>query len=170
MISWTSSPYCTSRQFCGPCRDPRDRIFRRSLVGCFELPHGAPDFTCPHGITWNDATCIPHATWCERFGLPTDESTCNECTTMRAAGGQAAAEYLQHRLDAGRAFGATLCVNRRDSGRVRTVRCCGGQEHTVPVYDCALTGHQADCTTCSHRHQLLTYSPESQPQPSTKAP
>lgn len=50
---FSESYTCRSRLHCLSCRDRcGGRDWRSSLAAGFELPVGAPDFACPHGLPW----------------------------------------------------------------------------------------------------------------------
>ncbi len=110
------------------------------------------------GIAATPAPCIPHATWCARFGLPTDEATCAACTAARedmtrddATGLTRAALHIQRMRDAGIAYGAATCQHRQETGEYREERCCGGRVKQVPIVRCAKTGREADCRGCREK-------------------
>lgn len=102
--------------------------------------------------------CPPHATWCARFGLPTDEATCAACTAAREdrsidpeTGITRAALHIQRMRDKGIAYGAATCQHRQDTGEYREERCCGGRVKQVPVIRCGRTGKEADCRRCREK-------------------
>lgn len=110
------------------------------------------------GIAAPPAPCIPHATWCARFGLPTDEAKCAACTAARedmtrdpATGLTMAALHIQRMRDAGIAYGAIRCAHRQETGEYREQRCCGGKVKQVPVVRCARDGKEANCRGCPHK-------------------
>jgi len=101
------------------------------------------------------APCAPHATWCHRFGLPTDEAKCAACTAVRedrtidpVTGLNRAALHLQQMRDRGRAYGAATCAHRIATGEYREERCCGNKIKQIPIINCARTGKEARCQQC----------------------
>jgi hypothetical protein len=53
MTSFTETGHCLCHAHCCTCRDKEGgRAWREALGKAFELPPGAPDFACPHGLEW----------------------------------------------------------------------------------------------------------------------
>ena len=77
-VAFVDSGHCHMRVHCGTCRNQEaGRGWREALAKAFELPEGAPDFECPHGLPWGfEGTAQPITT------EPTYEevvAVCKEC-------------------------------------------------------------------------------------------
>ena len=94
--------------------------------------------------------CPPHATWCEKYGLPTGHNACAVCTEARRDW----PDFAQHMRNVGRMYGAATCTHRMDTGRTVTRVCCGGKEHALPVYQCDRTGTEAACAKCRDKELI----------------
>jgi len=63
MKAFTDGHHCHARVHCGTCRSREEgRGWRESLAKAFELPPGAPDFDCPHGLPWGFEGAAPAIT------------------------------------------------------------------------------------------------------------
>jgi hypothetical protein len=128
---------CARRLHCETCRDRETgREWRKSLGQYFEVPAGAPDFDCPHGLAWGWRPTWTHRLrrwqrlrWGDRIAAITHAFRIPQC-----GGCKKRQEWLNQRrslgaicVDLGRAIAVTMIRRSRRVGdrRARSGRADG---------------------------------------------